>query len=416
MTASLYRTLWRWHFYAGLFVLPFVLVLAATGAVYLFRPQIERWEERAWLGVGTADAVSPERGLAAALASEPGARFVSYRLPRVPGDAAMIRVTLVDGAQREVAVSPQGRVLGALDPDRRIAAVVARIHGSLLLGAPGGWLVELAASWTIVMILTGVALWWPRPFRAAGTLWPRGSLRGRALFKDLHRVTGFWIAGLVLVTLASGLPWAGAWGSAFAWVRAELGLVKGPQPWKVGVGHAAHHDGTIPAGPVPTNLPLSAFVARAEAERMAFPVIVRPPSAPGAAWTVTSEAQNRWLTRQVSYDPRTGAEVARRGFADGHVVDRVVSTGIAWHEGQLFGWVNQLIGLLTAIGLVAVSVLGAVMWWRRRPRGTLGAPPPVERAPRWPLAILGALGVLMPLFGASLLLVWALDRTLVRLP
>jgi len=24
-TQSLYRTLWRWHFYAGLFVIPFVL-------------------------------------------------------------------------------------------------------------------------------------------------------------------------------------------------------------------------------------------------------------------------------------------------------------------------------------------------------------------------------------------------------
>lgn len=407
MSAALHRMLWRWHFYAALFVLPFVLILATTGAVYLFRPQLDRWEERAWLGLGTQGAVSADRQLAAALASQPGATFASYRLPREPGDAAMIRVTTRAG-DREVAVSPQGRVLGALDPDARIAAAAARIHGSLLVGTPGNWLVELAASWTILLILTGLALWWPRPFRAAGFLWPRMSLRGRALLRDLHRVVGLWIAGLMLVMLASGLPWASAWGSAFAFVRAELGWVNGPQPWTIGVQH--HHSDMAPAATA-GGLPLAVFVAKAQGEHMAFPVLVRRTP---EGWTVKSEAQNRWLTAQVTYDARTGAEIARRRFADGHVLDRIVSTGVAWHEGQLFGWVNQLIGLLTALALLAVSILGLVMWWRRKPEGRLGAPPRAQGAPRWPLAVLALLGLLMPLFGASLLVVWAADRAIAR--
>ena len=29
----LYRTIWRWHFYAGLFVGPFILVAALTGTL-----------------------------------------------------------------------------------------------------------------------------------------------------------------------------------------------------------------------------------------------------------------------------------------------------------------------------------------------------------------------------------------------
>ena len=41
---ALYRTVWRWHFYAGLFVVPFILLLSLTGAIYLFKPQIDRWE------------------------------------------------------------------------------------------------------------------------------------------------------------------------------------------------------------------------------------------------------------------------------------------------------------------------------------------------------------------------------------
>ena len=30
----------------GLLVIPFILILSVTGALYLFKPQIDRWEER----------------------------------------------------------------------------------------------------------------------------------------------------------------------------------------------------------------------------------------------------------------------------------------------------------------------------------------------------------------------------------
>ncbi|RYY51963.1 MAG: PepSY domain-containing protein, partial [Comamonadaceae bacterium] len=33
--SGLYRRVWRWHFYAGLVCLPFLALLALTGALYL---------------------------------------------------------------------------------------------------------------------------------------------------------------------------------------------------------------------------------------------------------------------------------------------------------------------------------------------------------------------------------------------
>src|SRR3546814_3005828 len=53
-------------------------------------------------------------------------------------------------------------------------------------------------------------------------------------------------------------------------------------------------------------------------------------------WAVRSDAQNRPMRMTVTYDMGTGREASREGFADGHVIDRVVGYGIAWHEGQLF--------------------------------------------------------------------------------
>jgi uncharacterized iron-regulated membrane protein len=113
----------------------------------------------------------------------------------------------------------------------------------------------------------------------------------------------------------------------------------------------------------------------------------------------------------VTYDPRSGAEVGRSSFNDKHLLDRIVNTGVAWHEGQLFGLANQMIGLLTAIALVATSLAGVWMWWKRKPAGELGAPPRRdERVAGWVIAVVGAMGILLPLFGASVLLMLLVDR------
>lgn len=429
-----YRTIWRWHFYAGLFVLPFVLILSVTGAIYLFKPQIDRWEERDFRALSITGAVSADQQLEAVRNAYPGSRFNHYRMPEHPGDAAMVQMGTSGGAPIEVFVSPQGEVLGTLDPEQRISGFVGKFHGSLLMGEWGDRLVELVASWTIVMILTGLYLWWPRPFAAAGTLYPRLTLKGRPLLKDVHRVTGFWIAGFVLVMLASGLPWAGTWGSALSWARAELGLLQGPQQWKVGAGdgapdaaamaHAGHahagHDMAPPQVAMPAaagagpSLPLSIFAARAQAEAMAFPVLVVPPNSPqrfgpptGNVWTVKSEAQNRPQIRSVTYDPVSGAETSRSDFSDRHPIDRVINYGIAWHEGQLFGLANQIMGLIIAVALIGISALGVTLWLKRRPTGKLGAPPAGGSAVLKPpiILLIVALGIMLPLFGASLVVV-----------
>jgi len=443
MGPSLYRTLWRWHFYAGVFVLPMIVILSLTGAVFLFKPQIDRWEERAWRGLPVAGAVTPDTQVAAALASYPGAQLSSYRLPEAAGDAALVHLRLAGraageaGAMRDVFVSPQGRVVGVLDPEARIASTVQTIHGQLLLGRRGSWLVELAASWAIVLVVTGLALWWPRGRGPAGVVWPRLGRGARTAWRDLHAVTGFWVSGLALVLLLTGLPWADAWGSAFKAVRAEMGWVKGAQDWTVGGrapppqvaqadedGHAGH-DHVMMAGTMMMHdhhammmprVTLADVVAKARREHLAFPVLVAPPGADAAAWTVKSDTQNRPLRMTIRYDARTGRELSRKGFADGHPIDRVVGYGVAWHEGQLFGAVNQAIGVLTAVMLVMMAVTGFVLWRRRKPADGLGAPPRHrEGPPRWLVPLVLMLAAFLPLLAASLVVVVVFDRLVLPL-
>ncbi|WP_235976574.1 PepSY-associated TM helix domain-containing protein [Sandaracinobacteroides hominis] len=432
---NIYRTIWRWHFYAGLFVMPFIVILALSGTLYLFKPQIERWEERDFRSPAGVATVLPHQQLEAAMAAYPGAQFLGYRLPERPGDSALIQLSQPAGAGPvEVFVGPEGKVAGSLMPEDRIMALVLRVHSELLAGTPGNRLVELAASWVILMILSGLYLWWPRGGGAAGVVWPRLGRGSRVFWRDLHAVTGFWISGLALILLLTGLPWTEVWGGAFKAARQEFGWVKGASTWQI--THAAPDASADPHaghGMVdeknmgPANFAPQAFdamVARARAEGLAFPAIVTPPGAPGRfgqpgepVWTIRSDALNVPLQQTIRFDSPATQELSRERFADEHVVDRVVGYGIAWHQGQLFGPLNQLIGVLTALGLVTMAVSGFVMWRRRKPAGRLGAPPAAQTGSPLIMVLLIFCALLLPLVAASVLLIWFADKLLLpRIP
>src|SRR3546814_16764770 len=96
------------------------------------------------------------------------------------------------------------------------------------------------------------------------------------------------------------------------------------------------------------------------------------------------------------------------------MLDRIIGTGVAAHEGQLFGWVNQVLGVLTALGLITLSISALILWWQRRPAGVLGAQAAVV-GERIGLPLVGPIilfGVLLPMLGLSLIAVLVIEREL----
>jgi uncharacterized iron-regulated membrane protein len=111
-----------------------------------------------------------------------------------------------------------------------------------------------------------------------------------------------------------------------------------------------------------------------------------------------------------------GRVLSREDFRQRALIDRIVGYGVAAHEGQLFGLANQLLGLFTALSLMLLSISSAVLWWRRRPDGVLGAPVPAGR-PRFGWAFVGSLllfALLLPMFGLSLAAVLSAERLVLR--
>ena len=417
-----YNAVWRWHFYAGLFCMPFVLWLAATGTIYLWKPQIEAWLERPYDTLTPAGPrASAEVQVKVALAAVPGATLHKYQLPQKPTEAARIIVGR-QGIETRIYVDPYRlRVLHSETESERPMRVISDLHGTLRAGNPGSYLVEIAACWTVTMLLTGLYLWWPRRARGlAGVLYPRLRSGRRLFWRDLHAVAGIWVAVLALFLITTGLPWAKFWGSYFKEVRSVTRTLDGPQDWPTGarsamLGDHVEHGGMPMSHAAPTGADLDRVVAAAYPLGLAAPVLVAPP-VQGTEWTATSDSANRPRRTSITVDAHTGALTSRRDFAERHWVDRAVGYGIAAHEGALFGLANQLLGTLTAVLLMLLSISGAVMWWRRRPQGLLGAPIPLSRPRHGPL-LLGALLLLviaMPLFGATFLSVAVAEGLLLR--
>jgi len=405
----LYRTLWRWHFYAGLFCIPFILTLSISGAIYLFKPQIDAWVESPYQQLAvTANSHTPQQHIQVALAAVgQQSRFVNYRLPEAAENPVMVSV-VQHGQRFMVYVNPYTLdVLNIQERDALFIQLVRSFHGELLLGTGGSILVELAGCWAIVLIISGLYLWWPRASRGlGGVLFPRLNKGGRLFWRDLHAVIGVWVSFFTLFLLITGLPWALVWGSAFKEIR-SIGTPALQQDWALSEHHSKQHSNTTLSFEQLT----TAIVNNAQALALAPPVEVSIARNKPNQFQVTSQHQNRPLRSTAWFDATSGKQTSIERFADKGGIDRAIGFGIAAHEGQLFGWLNQLLGLLTTVGLVTVAISGFVLWRKRKPTGELGAPQLKARRGLTPAVIIigVALVALLPLLAISMLLILALE-------
>lgn len=424
---GLYRTLWRWHFYAGLFCIPFILSLSITGAIFLFKPQIDAWSDRAENTLTPhSTTMSANEHILAAQAALPNAQFLSYRLPQTAQHAAVITLKQ-EGKKYAVYIHPNtASVLKVVNQERTLLYFVRTFHGELLAGNTGSVLVELASCWAIVLILTGLYLWWPRNANGiAGVLYPRINKGTRTLLRDLHAVIGFWISFFTLFLLISGLPWALVWGSAFKEVRT----------WATSPPSAHHHNQAPSTQSTPPDWTLSraqerpswkaqavntanlprAVIDTAQTLSFAPPVELSVANAETNQWKVASQHQNRPL-RSTAWLTPTGEIIKHQTFQQKSSVDKAIGIGIAAHEGQLFGWFNQLLGLLTALGLITLSITGFLMWRRRKPSASLGAPPIFAKGNTATVVFIGmlVLAALLPLLAASMITLLVLEKSVLR--
>lgn len=421
----------RLHFYAGIFVGPFILIAAVTGLLYALIPQIDTFVHRHEL---TVEHVGTERlpladQLAAARHAHPEGTVESIRPPAAPDETTQISLLLGPEFKdvppdyaRTVFVDPYtGEVRGALTTYGQWMPVRAwfdELHRNLHLGAFGRNYSELAASWMWVIALAGLALWIMRRRENRTTrdlILPDRTASGRRRTLSWHGAVGVWIVAVLLALSVSGITWSRYAGETVNGIQAKLDTTAPAVDTSLSgapaatAAHHGHHGGPSELRGVDTVL------RTAEQAGLKGPMWMYPPTGTGEAWKV-AERKRDWPTRadEIAVDADTGAVTDRVNFAQWPLLAKLTDWTIDAHMGLLFGIANQIVLALTMVGLITVIVHGYRMWWQRRPtRGSawaVGRPPlrgVLRQLPVWAgvavVVVAVGLGWALPLFGLSLL-------------
>ena len=444
---KLYLATWRWHFYAGVYVTPFLIVLALTGLAMLYAPQLERAQYGDRLFVTPTEQVtSAESQLAAVREAYPEGTVERYIPPTAKDRSAQFALTTAAGEELNVFVNPYtAEVLGEVNQARTVDNIANDIHGSLLLGDRGDRLIEVAAGLAIMLIITGLYMWWPRDERGRYRAFvPRLNFGKRANWRDLHASVGFYLSAGLLFFLLSGMAWTGVWGGQLVQPWSSFPAEKFDAPLSDQT-HATMNHGEVedvPWGLEQTLLPVSGSAAGAPGIPAGTPVTldsvmafaredgftgfrVNLPTDATGVYTVSADTMSGDISdprrdRTLHLDQYSGQRLAEVGWQDYSLMAKGMAAGVALHQGDA-GILNIVLNTLFCLAVLFIAVSGVVMWWLRRPQGVarLAAPPMPANMPMWKGAmfIMLLVSLAFPLVGVTLIVVLALDLLLVsRVP
>jgi uncharacterized iron-regulated membrane protein len=406
--SDLYNTVWRWHFYAGLIITPILLVMAVTGGIYLFEPELEDalYGDVFYNKDTQATVVDHAAIVAAVQQSHPQAHITSYRPPQQAGHNARLVIDAADGRELLVLVDPANlSIAGEIDSKARLTQISKRIHGGLMAGTTGEVIVELVACWTIIMVITGIYLWWPRVSGVWGTLLPRLRAHRRIFWRDLHAVPGFFLSLWILVIIGTGLPWSAVWGNLLDKFAIGIGEefpqeVFGNRPQSIATAGAA-------------SLDVNAVISIAQQQGLSNGFEIQYPWGENGTFAAVPlrHSETADNTAYLFIDRYSGEIRKDIRWDDIGAVGKLTSLGVRLHEGRLFGNTNQFMNLTAVIVLIGMTITGFTMWLQRKPKGALGAPKtPAAQIEKKIILTIIILGIVLPLAGASMLLFWLWDR------
>lgn len=441
---TFYLAAWRWHFYAGLFVAPFMIILAVTGLIMMYIGYFDgRDGEKITVPIGTERLTVSEQA-EAALASIPDSSLVEWLKPRTDENVSVFRVRHGD-RQSMVAVDPYtGAVVDTWVRRAGWYDFADGIHSDLLLGTTGDRILEIAAGFGIVLVITGLYLWWPRDRGLLGSILPDLSKNGREKWRELHASFGILVSVFLILFLITGMSWTGIWGSklvqawntfpAEKWNNVPLSddthasMNHGnlsDVPWALEQTPMPASGSDVGVSGTPAGQPVNIDTVAVLAGQLGFDARFRiavPRGATGV-WTInqdtmSADAEDPFADKTVHVDQYTGKVLADVRFADYSLAGKSMAVGIPMHMGLMGVW-NLVLNTVICLVVIFLSVSGIVMWWIRRPKGSalrVFAPKTPENLPHWRGAMILMLLVSLafPLVGITLIVVLSLDYLIVK--
>ena len=439
-----YAAIWRWHFYAGLIVIPYFLIAALTGLVMAVKGPVEAVAYRDLLFVSPAvHSLPPSVQLAAVKTAYPHSDVTAYITPPAKNRSSRFMVSAHHGGGGHeeshqpaksitVFVDPYtAYVLGALDEAKTPYAIAKKIHGTLMIGLAGDYLIEVLAGFGVIMLVTGLYLWFSRDrARFVEALAPRIRKFDRLGWRSLHASLGVWLSIVLLFFLISGLSWTPFWGGKLTQAWSTFPSERFRAPVAAETHETLNHEGMkeMPWALEQTALPVSTRGADgtppsldsvAACARLSgftgFRIFL--PKDQRGAWTVSAVTMSGDIAdprrdRTMHIDQHSGKVLADVRFSDYSIYGKAMAAGVSLHQGSA-GPLNVALNVAFCFAIIVMIVSGAIMWWLRRPEKGMRLalpPPPRDRRQlvRAGLAVF-AVSLVVPLTAVAVAVIFAAD-------
>ena len=340
------------HRYLALAAAAILIVVALSGAALGFEGAIDRaLNEDLWEVEPAATSMSVDDLLTRVRGAYPDVTVVG--VTPSPADGRATVVSAGDGTQ--LFMNPYtGKILGTRSPSERDASLARRLHvfhETLLAGKVGNVVVGIATVMALVLVLSGLVVWWPRK------LWRMriGASWKRVVF-DLHHLLGVSTAIVLLFISASGAV------IMYPVLGELLGKLDRSSPAPRPVQPAAD-PGMRPLSVDSVVRVASGTLRGATVMNVSMPPDMKAPLAVAMRFPEDRTPAGR---SRVFVDRYRGTVLAVTNAREAGIGTRLNNLKRSIHTGDWFGAPTQVLWIFAALAMVAQAVTGVLMWWNGR--------------------------------------------------
>ena len=282
------------------------------------------------------------------------------------------RVNLTKPHRASLSVNPYtGEVLGR---NERLPFFnfMFRAHRWLLDGSRsvGKTVVGTSTMVFAFILLTGLALWWPRRRRAIKSGLTISTRKGmRRFWFDLHNAGGFYALLLLLVMALTGLTWSFGWyrSAFYRLFGAEVQAAASKPSGKQDRSRKAENNGMKGkhqdrSGQQPDFTQWEKVYKQLRDRHTDYRQITiseGTASVSGARWG------NQRAADRYAFQPKTGRLTEATPYAEAKTANKLRGWIYSVHVGNWGGWLTRILWFCAALIGASLPLTGYYLWWKR---------------------------------------------------
>jgi uncharacterized iron-regulated membrane protein len=357
------------HLWLGLSSGLLVLIIALTGCLYAFQSEIsDLTQPYRFVEAQSAAFMPPSRLEAIARQQLPDKHVHSVHYTGSTRAAQVSFYSFDPDYYYIVYLDPYtGQLLKVKDMNRDFFRVVLMGHFYLWLPpAIGQPIVASATLVFVVMLITGLILWWPRNKAATKQRFRiQWSARWRRKNYDLHQVLGFYSTWIVIILALTGLVWGFQWFAKTTYWATSGGKTLLPYQEPSSDTTRAAVIRTAPAidqvwGMMKAEYPGAENMEVHIPEQKNSPIVANINPDPSTYWKIDYRYFDQYTLRELSVDHQWGR------FKKASAADKLARMNYDIHVGAIGGFAGKLLAFLASLVVASLPVTGFCIWRGRR--------------------------------------------------